>query len=175
MRRRWRGSQACCCSFGIYICAPVGIIYGPIRPWASPVQLLTNPYIKEGLESIKQMALRSLSLCVTFAFHHIPFILSDIKREESQNKKSGVCGCVPVEPKSLKHLDGDNREIFSFSPSYLSYLFSLFANRHGQTSRGKTSEFTARNRWEVNWISCRLSSSALIAQTSQSINNQLIM
>ena len=45
-----------------FISAPVGIIYGPIRPWALPVELTTNPYIKASLESIKQVVLRSLSL-----------------------------------------------------------------------------------------------------------------
>lgn len=29
---RWRGSQACCCSFAVYLSVPVGVIYGPIRP-----------------------------------------------------------------------------------------------------------------------------------------------
>lgn len=46
-------------AFSTYISAPVGIIYGPIRPWALPIQLRTNPYIKVGLESIKQVALWS--------------------------------------------------------------------------------------------------------------------
>lgn len=70
-----------------------GVIYGLIRPRAFPVELLKNPYIKVCLESIKQMAVRFPSLCLTFAFNPILFRLAaaEIKTDNFQNKSVCVC------------------------------------------------------------------------------------
>lgn len=103
---------------------PGGVIYGLIRRRAFPVELLADPYIKVCLESIKQMAVRFLSLCLTFAFNPILFVLAaaEIKTDNFQNKSVCVCVhevcvrvCVRQREKfqgklhTLKHSDGDDR------------------------------------------------------------------